>query len=59
MVSIQLSNGEQVKSTQQVGYRFIAIFSCMSLWILTLICQPSYADKELPLDTIKLPPGLK
>jgi glucose/arabinose dehydrogenase len=59
MVSIQLSNGEQFKSTQQVGYKFIAIFSCMSLWILTLICQPSYADRELPLDTIKLPPGFE
>ncbi|MHC4454375.1 MAG: PQQ-dependent sugar dehydrogenase, partial [Planctomycetota bacterium] len=31
----------------------------MSLWIFTLICQPSYANSELPLDTIKLPPGFE
>jgi glucose/arabinose dehydrogenase len=59
MISIQLPKGEKFKSTRQISYRFIAIFSCMSLWVFTLICQPSYADRELPLDTIKLPPGFE
>jgi glucose/arabinose dehydrogenase len=59
MVSIQLSNGEQYKSRPQISYIFITIISCMSLWIFTLICQPSYANSELPLDTIKLPPGFE
>jgi glucose/arabinose dehydrogenase len=59
MVSIQLPKGEKSKSTQQISYRLIAIFSCMSLWVFTLICQPSYAGRELLLDTIKLPPGFE
>ena len=59
MVSIQFSGGEQYKSTQQIFYIFIAIFSCTFPWIFTLICQPSYADRELPLDTIKVPPGFE
>jgi len=59
MVSVQLPNGEQYKSTQQISYIFIAIFSCIPIWIFTLLCQPSYAGRELPLDTIKLSPGFE
>jgi glucose/arabinose dehydrogenase len=59
MVPVQLSKGKQYKSKQQISYIFIVIFSCMILYIFMLICQPSYADRRLPLDTIKLPPGFE
>ncbi len=59
MVSIQLSNSEIFKLTKKFSYRFVAIFPYTSLLIITLFYQPAYANKELPLNKIKLSPGFE
>ena len=59
MVSIQLSNGEIFKLTKQISYKFIVFFFYTAIWMFMLFCQLAYANKELPLNTIKLPQGFE
>ena len=59
MVSSYLTDREMTKPLKQLVHKLMAFSFSIFPWFFTLFCQPAYADRELPLNTIKLPPGFE
>ncbi len=59
MISTQLTKEKIVEPANHLSHTLRLLFCSPSLLLITLFCQFTYGDKELPLNNIKLPPGFE